>query len=70
MGFCSCYIFEDEVQTFVHPQCELINKWPACNALIITYWNEVDTEDHDTSEKERGRLAEAPGAVLKQYQGN
>lgn len=30
----------------------------------------MDTEDHDTPEKERGRLAEAPGAVLKQYQGN
>lgn len=47
-------------------------KGPLCAAkdLSITYWNEVNTEDHDAGEEERRGLAEVPGAALEQYQGN
>lgn len=30
----------------------------------------MDTEDHDASEEECGRLADVPGAELKQDQGD
>lgn len=36
----------------------------------LTKGDEVDTEDEDTTHKERGGLAEVPGAVLQQKQGN
>ncbi len=36
----------------------------------LTYRNEVNQKYHNASEKESGRLAEVPGAVLEQQQGN
>ena len=38
-----------------------------CNNFRCTYWDEVNTEDHNAAKEECGWLAEAPGAVLQQY---
>lgn len=37
---------------------------------LLTKGDEVDAEDEDTTHEERGGLAEVPGAVLQQQQGN
>lgn len=43
----------------------LVNDIPITHSSI-TYWNEVNTEDHNASNEECRRLTEMPGAILEQ----